>query len=161
MFYIGVHSSDNLENNYRGSVRNKKWGNQWEDISSRCQKVILAVWDSREEAISHEILLHEIFNVAANPKFFNQAKQTSTKFDTTGVKFPGVKSGSIPWNKGKKTGPLSEETKIKMSKMRKGVPKSEKTKQAIRSALKGRRPSQQCLEAVKISNKNRYKINSV
>ena len=48
-------------------------------------KHILATWNTRQEAISHEILLHDCFDIAVNPKFFNQAKQTSVGFDTAGT----------------------------------------------------------------------------
>lgn len=50
-------------------------------------KTILAIWDTRKEAVNHEILLHEIFDVAKNQNFYNKSKQTSTKFDTTGFVF--------------------------------------------------------------------------
>ena len=43
-------------------------------------KTILAIWPSREDATSHEVLLHEIFDVAKNRNFYNRARQTSTKF---------------------------------------------------------------------------------
>jgi hypothetical protein len=46
-------------------------------------KEILSVFDTREEAIGYEILLHEKFDVSNNNSFFNKSKQTSTGFDTT------------------------------------------------------------------------------
>lgn len=55
-------------------------------------KQVLAEWDTREEAILHEVLLHDIFDVARNTKFLNMAKQTCTSFDTTGT--VGVSKGS-------------------------------------------------------------------
>lgn len=53
-----------------------------ESISNgrKFEKTILALWKTRQEALQHEILLHEIFDVAKNPNFYNKAKQTSTKF---------------------------------------------------------------------------------
>jgi hypothetical protein len=50
-------------------------------------KTILAVWDTREDAISHEILLHDIFNVNINPNFYNKAKQRSKKFTCSTLGF--------------------------------------------------------------------------
>lgn len=52
------------------------------------KKIILATWPSRKEALSHEILLHDIFDVDKNSKFYNKAKQTSVKFvcSTLGMK---------------------------------------------------------------------------
>lgn len=52
-----------------------------------CIKEILTIFNSPEEAALDEIRLHEEFDVALNPIFYNRAKQTSTKFDTTGMKF--------------------------------------------------------------------------
>lgn len=48
-------------------------------------KQILSVWPSRHESVLHEILLHEIFDVAKNVSFYNRSKQTSTFFDTSGL----------------------------------------------------------------------------
>lgn len=50
-------------------------------------KQILAIWPTRELAIQHEIRLHDAFDVAKNPLFYNKSKQTNTKFDTTGFVF--------------------------------------------------------------------------
>ncbi len=60
------------------------------------EKIFLADWPNREDAMTHEILLHEWFDVARNPKFFNRARQTSIGF-TGGA-------------------PATEETKAKLSK---------------------------------------------
>jgi len=51
-------------------------------------KTILAIWETRKDALMHEVLLHEIFDVAQNPKFYNKAKQKTHKFmfDSTGRK---------------------------------------------------------------------------
>jgi hypothetical protein len=48
-------------------------------------KTILFVCETRQEASEIEIELHDFFDVAVNPQFANKAKQTSTKFDSTGV----------------------------------------------------------------------------
>jgi hypothetical protein len=47
-------------------------------------KEILAVFNTRTEAVAHEVQLHDKFCVATNPEFFNRAKQKTTGFDTTG-----------------------------------------------------------------------------
>jgi len=79
-YYIGVRSckSNPEEDKYLGSSKVIKRNKIAVD------KHILATWNSRKEAVSHEILLHECFDVALNKEFFNQAIQTSTGFDTTG-----------------------------------------------------------------------------
>lgn len=49
-------------------------------------KEILQIFPTRKEALAHEIELHQQFDVARNPKFHNQVKQTSTGFDAKGGK---------------------------------------------------------------------------
>ncbi len=49
---------------------------------------VLHNFDTREEALKHEIYLHQINNVGRNPKFYNRSRQTTTGFDTTGL--PGL-----------------------------------------------------------------------
>lgn len=51
-----------------------------------CEKRILKTFNTRKEAVAFEVYLHEKFDVGKNPRFFNAAKQTSTGFDTSGIK---------------------------------------------------------------------------
>lgn len=44
------------------------------------QKIILEIYETREQAIEAEVILHDFYDVANNPHFANRAKQTSTKF---------------------------------------------------------------------------------
>lgn len=46
---------------------------------------VIHIFDNRKDAIRFEIKLHNKFNVSCNANFYNRAKQTSTKFDTTGT----------------------------------------------------------------------------
>jgi hypothetical protein len=78
--YIGIRSCDCLPEEdiqYFGSFRDKSF--------NPTKKTILFVRETREEVAEIEIILHDFFDVAINPKFANKAKATSTKFDTTGV----------------------------------------------------------------------------
>jgi hypothetical protein len=78
--YIGVRSCDCLpeeDTKYFGSFKDKTF--------NPTEKTILFVRETRQEAAEIEIELHDFFDVAVNPQFANQAKQTSTKFDTTGI----------------------------------------------------------------------------
>jgi len=78
--YIGVRSCDCLpeeDTKYFGSFCDKTF--------FPTEKTILFVCETREEAMEIEIKLHDFFDVAVNPQFANRSKQTSTKFDTTGV----------------------------------------------------------------------------
>lgn len=57
-------------------------------------------------------------------------------------RFSERKKGCVPWNKGLKTRPLSEETKLKLSIIGKGkkkLPMSEEQKERIKNTLKGRK----------------------
>jgi len=49
------------------------------------KKEILSTWKTRELAVIEEIRLHDKFDVAKNPLFYNKSKQTNTGFDTTGT----------------------------------------------------------------------------
>jgi hypothetical protein len=78
--YIGIRSCNCLPEEdikYFGSFKDKTF--------NPTEKTILFVRETREEVAEIEIILHDFFNVAVNPKFSNQAKQTSTGFDRTGV----------------------------------------------------------------------------
>lgn len=78
------------------------------DYLNRCDKLILDVFLTYKDALAHEIYLHNLHNVAVNPKFFNKSKQTSTKFTISGTR-------------------QSEETKKKISeanKISKGTPQA-------------------------------------
>ena len=78
-YYYGVRSCDcpPLEDSYLGSYRDKTFKPK--------RKRILSVWDSREAAIEEEIRIHNLKDVASNPRYANRATQTSTNFDTSGI----------------------------------------------------------------------------
>jgi hypothetical protein len=48
------------------------------------EKVIISEFKDRNNAMAHEIQLHEEYNVGINPLFYNRVKQTSTGFDIQG-----------------------------------------------------------------------------
>jgi hypothetical protein len=124
-FYIGARTSTVKpeQDAYFGSCKPfKRW--QKEHGTDCLVKQVLAVWPTREDALSHEILLHDIFDVARNPEFWNQAKQTAPLFDTTGTK-------------------QSDELRLQKSLKTKGRPKSEEHKAKIGAALKGKPKSEQ------------------
>lgn len=147
-FYIGVRSSDVKPEDdvYFGSCRPFK---RWQEANGTggLVKQVLAVWPTRNDALLHEILLHDCFDVAKNPEFWNQVKQTAESFDCTGVpKAPEHakkigRPGEKHWAWGKK---LSQETKAKMSASRSGSnnfrygkPLPEDLKKKISEAQKG------------------------
>lgn len=80
-YYIGVRSCEGLigDDEYMSSSKYLT-----EDIEKNGKqnynKIILKRFQSREEALAHEIQLHKEFDVANNTIFFNRARQTSVKF---------------------------------------------------------------------------------
>lgn len=74
---------------------------------------ILGLFASRRYAMQHEIELHETYDVARNPRFFNRARQTCTGFDWVGhFHTEEYKKKMSEFMKGKS---FSEETLKKMS----------------------------------------------
>jgi hypothetical protein len=98
VLYIGVRTckaQPERDSAYFGSCKPlKAWIKS--NGANKVEKIILSRWPTREEALSHEVLLHECFDVGRNPEFWNRAKQRTKMFDTTGVS---------PWNKGTKLPP--------------------------------------------------------
>jgi hypothetical protein len=164
--YIGIHSSkaDPANDDYWSSCKTLL-----EDICSRgkgnFQKRVLKVWASRKEAIVHEIELHNRYDVAKNPMFYNQAKQTSTKFDTTGM--PGGMTGkthsaetrrkmsasNMGKNKGKK---LSEEHRRKIIKANTGIVRSAEFREKLRKANIGKVLPEETCRKIAESLKGKY-----
>ena len=68
--YIGVHSTNDLEDGYLGSYVDPTFKPTSRDI--------LEFYETRAEAELAEIELHNFFDVANNPKFANQAKAHNT-----------------------------------------------------------------------------------
>lgn len=81
-YYIGIRSCDCYpeKDDYWSSCKTLHKHIRSYKIPS-FKKEILFVYDTREEALTKEIELHEEHSVSANPEFYNQAKQTSTGFD--------------------------------------------------------------------------------
>lgn len=81
-YYIGVRTSKckpEDDTKYLGSSK-------YTPNDLVIKKEILAEFSTRAEAIAHEVELHKFYDIAKNPNFYNRAKQTSKKFDVTGIK---------------------------------------------------------------------------
>ena len=95
--YIGKRSCDCLPEEdieYFGSFKDATF--------KPTRKIILrSDYANAKELAEDEIILHDFYDVAKNPHFANQAKQTSTGFDRTGTK-------------------ITEETRLKLSESRLG-----------------------------------------
>jgi hypothetical protein len=58
----------------------KYFGSFYDKTFNPTQKIILEIYETREQALEAEVILHDFYDVANNPHFANKAKQTSTKF---------------------------------------------------------------------------------
>ena len=92
------------------------------------QKIILETFNTVEEALEAECVLHDFYAVDKNPHFANKAKQTSKKFyyitpiknmigENNPAKRPEVRKKISECAKNRK---VSEETRKKMSEAHKG-----------------------------------------
>ena len=100
------------------------WGSFVDKTFMPTQKIIIAEFFTRKEAMLAEILLHNFFDVGVNTHFANLSKATSTGFDRTGVV-------------------ISEKTKKKMSDSKIGKIASEETRQKLSKAASQRRHSEE------------------
>lgn len=137
MKYIGMRSSKCKpeEDTYMGSsyamtIHDKR----------RCDKLVLEEFDTREEALQHEIKLHNQFEVHINPEFWNLSKQTSTKFisNRKGCKLTEKhKRKCSEALKGRKMPEFTEEHKRKIAEARTGTKASAELRKKLSDMRKG------------------------
>jgi hypothetical protein len=89
--YIGIRSSETFDIGikYFTSSKDKEFRTDFKTNPEKYEVVELANFKERWEAIEMEVDLHNWLDVAANPDFYNKAKQTSIGFDRSGVKLEG------------------------------------------------------------------------
>ena len=139
--YIGVRTSkvkpsEDLGILYYSSSTDLSFIDDQKNNPHNFKYEIIAELNSRHEAIDLEIKLHDEFNVAVNELFYNRAKQSSTKFDTTGTTH-------------------SDETIDKMKKGQSIRPKmTSEHRDKISKALKGRKKSHEHIKKLKDAKKN-------
>ena len=90
--YYGCRSSKiepklDLGKKYFSSSKDKDFLLDQKECPSNYKYKIIKIFDTREEALSLEIILHNKFEVGLNDSFYNKSKQTNVKFDTTGCNF--------------------------------------------------------------------------
>lgn len=144
--YYGVRSCKippklDLGIRYFSSSKDREFIKDQKSNPNNYKYKIVAITDTRIDAVKLEVKLHNKFNVGMNSHFYNKAKQTSTGFDTTGV---------VPHNKGK---PHSLEAKQKMSEAQKGRRHSEATKEKLSIAGKGRIHTEESKEKISAAKK--------
>jgi len=120
MHYIGARScneepKDDIGIKYFTSSNDNLFKKFFKTYPKEFSNDILGNFKTRKEAMECEILWHKVYDVGANPKFWNRAMQTSTGFDTTG----------------------NVDTRLKISKTMTGLKKTSKHKRKISEALSG------------------------
>ena len=115
----------------------KYFGSYKDKTFKPTEKIILQIFDTLDEALDAEILLHEFYQVDINPHFANIYIHRSKNFCNNGSEIIRNKiSKSLTGIK------RSEETKRKVSESKKGVSTAtEETKIKLRNKRKGRKPS--------------------
>lgn len=130
-YYYGCRSTNinpinELGIKYFSSSLDKKFQKDQRINNHNYKYKIIRLFDLRKDAIEFEIYLHNKFNVTTNPKFYNNAKQTSTGFDFSGKPHTEESKQKIA-NKNRNR-IVSEETRSKLSKIAKGRILSQSTK---------------------------------
>jgi hypothetical protein len=142
--YIGSRSCRCLpeeDTQYFGSFRDKTFRPK--------EKIILQTFETREDALQAEVILHDFYEVHINPHFANKAKQTSKKFYCNQSPMLG-KTGEKHFRFGKS---LSLDHRKNLSKSKIGKPgmkgerhpmygrsHSEETKEKMRISRVGKKP---------------------
>jgi hypothetical protein len=152
-YYYTYYSYEEYGRGYIGSRKCKclpeedvrYFGSFYDKTFRPTKKIILKDdYATREEAYADEIILHDYYDVANNPYFANQSKQTCTKFSIYGTSHSKETRRKISIsNTGKSH---SKETREKLSEINKGEnnPKygkslSEETKRKQREVMSDRK----------------------
>lgn len=88
-YYYGVHSCNCLPQEdigvkYWSSSTIPEFIQDQKETPQNYKYKVIKIFETRKEALEHEIFLHAKFDVGVNKKFYNGSKQISTRFDTTG-----------------------------------------------------------------------------
>lgn len=117
-----------------------------------CSKFILKTFLTRYDALLYEIKLHNLYDVGCNVRFFNASKQTSTKFDRTGIPMPKEQRDRI--SKSNKISCNKPEVKEKYRQHRLGTIMTNSTKQKLRELNLGGKSAKAvkviCIETTKV-----------
>lgn len=85
--YTKINPKDDLGVKYFSSSSDKDFINDQKKNPQNYRYKIIAIFKDSKSACNIEIKLHEKFDVAKNPNFYNKSKQTSSKFDTSGISY--------------------------------------------------------------------------
>jgi hypothetical protein len=142
--YIGRRGCDCLpeeDSKYFGSFTDKTF--------KPTQKIILQVFNTLEEVVEAEVILHNFYQVDINPHFANKAKSTSTGFF---IKWTDEQRKNLSKKRGGKNNPMygktghlnpmfgrthSQESREKIGAFSRQRVHSPETKQKIGEAMRG------------------------
>jgi hypothetical protein len=117
--YYGARSASNPAKDigvtYFSSSTDKKFVQDQKINPQNYKYKVVSIYLTRKEAIAKEVRLHTYFNVGVSIHFYNKAKQTSTKFDTTGISPVISDSQKAAISKAHKGKVLSTTTRSKIS----------------------------------------------
>ncbi len=138
--YYGIRSSKvepklDLGFKYFSSSKDKAFISDQRENKDDYKYKVIKIFSSREEAIKLEIKLHNKFNVGISESFYNRAKQTSNKWDTTGINHTIEAKNKI--SKSKKGIKMSEEFSKKISVARTGIKISDEGRKKLSIAFAG------------------------
>jgi hypothetical protein len=138
--YIGVRSTNNIPSDdlgikYFSSSSNLEFMQDQLENPQDYKYEILKLFVNRDLALAHEIELHEKYDVAKNDLFYNKAKQTSDKFDTSGITFN-----------------LSDEAKLKISNANKGRKFTKEHIENIGKSSLGRKHTEEIKKNISLKN---------
>jgi len=138
-YYIGVRTSKlepELDKKYIGSSK----------ITPNnliVKKEILQVFNTRKEALDHEILMHKELDIAVNELYYNRSRQLSDGFDVTGTKQDEAHKNKIrnaligqKHSEERKLNMKIGVEKAKLTRKKRIMPEEEKQRRS--EALKGR-----------------------
>jgi hypothetical protein len=144
--YIGSRScacEPVKDTNYFGSFKDKTFKPQI--------KKILKTFNTRKEAFKHEIYLHYVLDVSANPLFANRARATTTGFTWVGQKHTQETKEKIK----KSCQNVSVERRMKMSEAAKNRVLTKEHRLKLLQANTGKRHSEETKEKIRVSALNR------
>lgn len=89
-YYYGKRSTKyspdkDLGIRYFSSSRDQEFQKDQRSNKGNYKYKVIKICSSVQEALELEVRLHAKFDVGNHPSFYNRCKQTSTKFDTTGL----------------------------------------------------------------------------
>ena len=123
---------------YFSSSSDKNFMLEQKQYPERYEYYILGNFETREEAVQLEVDLHKLYDVKTNDSYYNKANQTSTGFDTTGVKIIFTEEHCKKIGEGNKGKYVSEKTKQKQSEAATGKRKSPEHCANISKSITGR-----------------------